>query len=302
MVRRFVIPKSERSTALRYAVAVLAVMFATLIRFPLQPILGHTVPFLLYFPAVLFAAWYGGFGPGLLVTVAGAAASSFFWMQPAFQFAPLTTQQSAQLGLFVVVAGFMSWMVDLLHGAVISLKSAEREIRRHAERFQVTLSSIGDAVIATDRDACIQFMNPIAETLTGWKFSDARAKPLSEIFQLVLPDTREKIPDPAHTVLQQNRIVGLSNHTLLIARDGTERVIEDSAAPIRENGHVLGVVLVFHDVTERDQSRRRMSEILSSINDGFYILDRNWRFLFVNESGARLARKSREALLGKSVW
>src|SRR5436190_7287774 len=99
MVRRFVIPKSERSTALRYAVAVLAVLSATLLRFPLQPILGHTVPFLLYFPAVLFAAWYGGFGPGLAVTIAGGLASSFFWMEPTFKFAAFTTQQSVQLGL-----------------------------------------------------------------------------------------------------------------------------------------------------------------------------------------------------------
>lgn len=280
----------------------MAILIATLIRVPLQPMLGHTVPFLLYFPAVLFAAWYGGLGPGLLVTLAAGIFSSFFWMEPAFHFPPLTRQNSVQLGLFVLVASLMSWLVDLLHGAVISLKSAEREIRRHAERFHVTLSSIGDAVVATDREACVQFMNPIAETLTGWKFLEARRKPLSEVFNIVLQGTREKIPDPVHTVLKEDRIVALSNHTLLIARDGTERVIEDSAAPIRENGQVIGVVLVFHDVTERDQTRRRMTEILSSMNDGFYILDRAWRYLYVNDSGARLAQKSRTELLGKSVW
>src|SRR6185295_15600330 len=112
MVRRFVIPKSERSTSLRYSVAVLALVFATLIRFPLQPFLGHSVPFLLYFPAVLFAAWYGGLGPGLLVTAAGGVASHFFWMEPYFEFAPLTTQTSMQLLLFLAVAGFISWMVE----------------------------------------------------------------------------------------------------------------------------------------------------------------------------------------------
>ncbi|HKQ37540.1 MAG TPA: PAS domain-containing protein [Verrucomicrobiae bacterium] len=302
MIRPFVVPKSERSAALRYGIAAVAVLAATLVRFPLQPILAHSVPFLLYFPAVLIAAWYGGFGPGLLVTVAGSLASSFFWMAPYFAFAPLTTGNSVQLGLFVLVAAVMSWLVDLLHRTVISLKSAERDIRRHAERFRVTLSSIVDGVVATDRDACVQFMNPTAETLTGWKLSEAQGKSLTEVFNIVLQGTREKIVNRVQTVLKSNRIVELSNHALLISRDGTERLIEDSAAPIREDGQVLGVVLVFHDVTERDQNRRRMTEILSSMNDGFYIVDRDWRYLFVNESGARLAQKSRTELLGKTVW
>jgi PAS domain S-box-containing protein len=129
-------------------------------------------------------------------------------------------------------------------------KRAERALAEQRERFRVTLSSIGDAVITTDREARVTFMNPVAEALTGWSAQEARGKPLDAIFRIVNEDTRLPISNPCEKVLRTGAVLGLANHTALIARDGTERPIADSAAPIVDDQkQVLGVVLVFRDVS-----------------------------------------------------
>ena len=309
MAARFIVPKSRRNPLASLGVAILSVAAVTLLRFPLQHVLGTGVPFLLYFPAVLFSAWYGGLRPGLIAALLGAVASSFFWMEPAFAFAPLTSHTVAQLTLFLLVCGFMTWLVDLLHKSIEQLHEAESRIRRQAERFQVTLASIGDALLATDHTGNVQFMNSVAEQLTGWSAADALGRPLSNVFKIISQLDRKPITDPVQTVLAEKRVVGLANHTVLVAKDGTERVIEDSAAPIWDQGQILGVVLVFHDVTERDRNRRKLTElhrrleqVLGSMNDGFMLFDRDWRYTYVNDSGARIAQKPKQELIGRNVW
>jgi len=127
------------------------------------------------------------------------------------------------------------------------------------EWFETALASIGDAVITTDKDGRVSFMNPVAESLTGWKLSDAAGKPLTHVFHIVNEDTRRPAENPAARVLCEGVVVGLANHTVLIARDGTERAIDDSAAPIKSlEGRVDGVVLVFRDVTERRRTERAL--------------------------------------------
>lgn len=127
------------------------------------------------------------------------------------------------------------------------------------ERALVTLQSIGDAVITTDIAGQVQFLNPIAEQLTGWPTEEARGRPLTEVFHIVNEVTRIEVENPVDKALRLDRVVGLANHTMLIRRDGETFSIEDSAAPIRDReGKVIGVVLVFHDVTE---SRQMAEEI-----------------------------------------
>jgi PAS domain S-box-containing protein len=126
------------------------------------------------------------------------------------------------------------------------------------ELLQVTLSSVGDAVIATDVQGRVSFLNPTAEQLLGWTNQDAAGRSLNDIFQIINERTRLPADDPCQKVLQTGRVVGLANHTVLISRDGTERPIDDSAAPIRdEQGTVRGVVVVFRDAT----AQRRTQEI-----------------------------------------
>ncbi|QDV75710.1 PAS domain S-box protein [Botrimarina mediterranea] len=127
--------------------------------------------------------------------------------------------------------------------------------------FQVTLASIGDAVIATDAMGRITFLNAVAETLTGWRNEDAKGRSLTEVFRIINEHTRAPVENPADKVLRHGRTVGLANHTILIAKDGREIPIDDSAAPIRgANGNLRGVVLVFRDIRERKEAEERLQE------------------------------------------
>lgn len=135
----------------------------------------------------------------------------------------------------------------------------EKTIRENMEWFATTLRSIGDAVIATDNKGMIKFMNKIAEDLTGWNTKEAGNRKLADVFRIINRDTRLPVENPARKALIEGTIVGLANHTLLIARDGSEIPIDDSAAPIRDDrGNIIGVILVFRDVTEREQAAAKL--------------------------------------------
>ncbi|MDB9511413.1 EAL domain-containing protein [Kamptonema animale CS-326] len=128
------------------------------------------------------------------------------------------------------------------------------------ELAQVTLQSIGDAVITTDEQGNIRYFNPVAEKLTGWKAEETEGLPLSEVFLIINEVTRKPADNPIHKALLEGEIVGLANHTILIARDGKEYAIEDSAAPIRDRqGQIIGAIIVFHDVTESRYLTRQLS-------------------------------------------
>ncbi|MHB0976307.1 MAG: SpoIIE family protein phosphatase [Candidatus Aquicultorales bacterium] len=134
-------------------------------------------------------------------------------------------------------------------------KAAEEALHDERERLAVTLASIGDGVIATDIDANTVFLNGVAEELTGWTQKEASGRPLSEVFDIVNEETRVPAPDPVAKALRSGLVVGLANHTALIAKDGRERSIADSCAPIRAaDGSIIGAVLVFRDITEEKKA------------------------------------------------
>jgi PAS domain S-box-containing protein len=134
-------------------------------------------------------------------------------------------------------------------------------LRTERERYRITLSSIGDAVISTDADGRVTFLNSMAESLTGWTKTEAAGRPLPEVFRIVNEHTRRTAENPALRALQEGSVVGLANHTVLIAKDGAERPIDDSASPMRDGeGVTIGSVLVFRDVTERKRAEDVLRE------------------------------------------
>jgi PAS domain S-box-containing protein len=133
---------------------------------------------------------------------------------------------------------------------VTETRRASARLAEEKERLAVTLASIGDAVIAADELARVTVLNRAAEQLTGWTAAEALGRPVGEVFHIVHEETRQPAPDPVERAMREGTVVGLANHTALVARDGSERPIADSAAPIRDaDGHVVGAVLVFRDQT-----------------------------------------------------
>jgi PAS domain S-box-containing protein len=165
--------------------------------------------------------------------------------------------RAGMIALFVLLGILLAAAVTAIAyrrrqiGLYLELYRSEREQRETQEEFRTTLYSIGDAVITTDARGRVQRMNPVAEQLTGWPEAEARGKPLEEVFHIVSEETHALLENPVQRALREGTVVGLANHTLLVARDGTERPIADSGAPIRDaSGAITGVVLVFRDQTE----------------------------------------------------
>ena len=188
------------------------------------------------------------------------------WRCQGFMIQPTTSENPAclilrclpgrgQLSEFSILNSELEKTQNTLKKLLATRKALEKE----HELATVTLRSIGDAVITTDINGKIESLNPVAESLTGWTNEEAKGKPSNTVFNIISEITRESSVDPVLRSLQENIIIELGNHTILIARDGTEYVIEDSVAPIKNNDNeVFGAVLVFHDVTSSRLAHRQL--------------------------------------------
>jgi PAS domain S-box-containing protein len=155
----------------------------------------------------------------------------------------------------------------LISITVITLRDAER-LRLVQEELATTLRSVGDAVISTDAAGAVRFMNAVAERLTGWSSAAARGQALESVFDIINEQTRAPVESPIARVLRDNTVVGLANHTVLRARDGSERPIEDSGAPIHgPDGQITGAVLVFRDATTDRTARRALIESRDALRE-----------------------------------
>ncbi|MBI3949912.1 MAG: GAF domain-containing protein [Acidobacteria bacterium] len=155
-------------------------------------------------------------------------------------------------------AHFLQGVANVLAEAT-ERKQAEEALAAETERLAVTLRSIGDGVITTDTDGRVVLINKVAELLTGRTQEEAVDKPLGEVFHIINKKTGERCENAVERVLKAGEVVGLTNHTALLARDGTERIIADSGAPIRDRqGKIFGVVLVFRDITEKQKTEEEL--------------------------------------------
>jgi PAS domain S-box-containing protein len=162
--------------------------------------------------------------------------------------------------------GFLFWayrrIAEALKERELALREASTrgaELQQQKDLLSVTLASIGDCVMVTDRDGLITFMNPVAQQVTGWAIGEASGRPVAEVFQILNEESRQPVENPVEKVRREGAVVGLANHTILIRKNGSELPIDDSGAPIRDNeGAIRGVVLVFRDFSSHKESEREL--------------------------------------------
>jgi PAS domain S-box-containing protein len=286
----------KRSTLARYSLPVLLVAVAAAITW-LVPGMLERIPFALFYVPVIVAALYGGRGPALVAIALSLLFGAYLFIPPAYTF------NIGIDGLIrVVTFGLVALMVSLV---IERIKRAETRAQESRDQLLTTLRSIGDAVIATDARGRVTFLNEVAQGLTGWSLEEAKGKALREVFHIVNELTRAEVENPVEQILRDGSIVGLANHTVLIARDGKEIPIDDSGAPIRNREEEMtGVVLVFRDITERRQAEalsQRLASIVESSQDAIFSKTLDGVIISWNASAARLYGFSAEEIIGRNV-
>jgi PAS domain S-box-containing protein len=280
-------PPIHRSFLLRYGSAVASLALATGVALLLDPAVGHHIFLTPFFIAILFTAWFAGLGPSLVTFAFGLVAVVLFLVPPLGPFAVQGLESQVRIGFYVVVGLGSAILIESLQAArrraeastleavrkqgaleqeICERKEVQEALQQQREWWRVTLGSVADAVIATDRQAQVVFMNAVAQRLTGWTQNEAIGRAVETVFHVV--DERTSIPlsSRVHEVLQHGRTVGLAGNTVLIAKDQVEKHIDEIAAPILDDkGTMLGVVLVFRDITERkrmENETKRQAEAL----------------------------------------
>lgn len=184
-------------------------------------------------------------------------------------------------------------------------REVEDSLRRQSQILEVTLASIGDAVVVTDASGRVTFLNSVAEQLTGWSNAACRGQPLTDVFRVVNERTRAPIIDPVAKVIETGSIVGLANHSILLARDGREIPIDDSAAPIRlKDGRLFGVVLIFRDITEQrraEVTRGWLAAIVESSEDAIVSKTLDGLITSWNPGAVRLFGYAPAEIIGKPI-
>lgn len=219
-----------------------------------------------------------------------------------------SAEQASLITLLTAQAAIALDNIQLIEG----LKSTQETLRQREQNLSITLNSIGDGVITTDSNGNVERLNPVAEQLTGWSLAKAKGQPLRHIFSIIDASTRKPIPNPVEKVLATGETVYLSNHTTLISQSGREYQIADSAAPIRngeDDGDILGMVLVFNDVTEAYRLRKQVSDshqqlqqILADMTSMVATITPNGEMVFVNKKPLALADRTLSQVVGEKLW
>ena len=294
-----------RNSFTAYVLGLVALILAVLLRWMLDPLMGSSLPLITLFGAVAAAVWLGGYRVAIPIALLGYIACHYLFISPRYRFDIASVEN--QVGL---VAYLLTCSLIIVFGE--AARVAQTRTAENSEVFRVTLRSIGDAVITTDIDGCITYINGVAESLTGWSSSDALRQPLDSVFRIVNEATRLPVENPAMRALREGVVVGLANHTVLIRKDGRECPIDDSAAPIRdEQGHVSGCVLIFRDVTaqrlvEREKANqlhtaRLLASIVESSNDAIISKSLDGIIQSWNAAAERLFGFTAEQAIGQHI-
>jgi PAS domain S-box-containing protein len=223
----------------------------------LDPLMGDAYPLVTLFGAVAAAVWAGGYRSAIVVTILG-------YLVCAYLFIPTRGAVTFEIPNIVGLIAYL-FTCSLIIGIGEAMRFARHRAAERGEILRVTLASIGDAVMTTDIEGRVTYMNAVAESLTGWTAREAKGQALENVFRIISEEGRQILESPVIRALREGAVVGLANHTILIGKDGVERPIDDSVAPIKdEHGGTSGCVLIFRDVSERRRWERYEADRLLS--------------------------------------
>jgi PAS domain S-box-containing protein len=271
----------------RYGFAMLLVGLVVVVRLAFYPIFGDRYPFFLFFLVVVLTAGYGGYGPSLLALALSWLSVEWLFPVPHAGSSIFESRFHAAFGFFIaglavtVLGGSLRAARQHAMASSFELRAALEVQQAEREWLQITLASIADAVITTDPNGLVVFLNSVAARLTGWTLHEAVGRPLSEVFRTVQGTSLRTDDLPIAKVVSDGEIILSDDEIRLIARDGTTRSVEHNAAPIKDSdGKIKGVVIIFRDVTERhrvEQAQReteeRFRQLADNINDVFWIFE-----------------------------
>jgi PAS domain S-box-containing protein len=239
---------SPRGRLSGYLVAILAVIAGVGLRGVLDPWLGEYLPFATLYGTVAVAVWWGGAAPAVWAAALGYLAADYLFVEPSGGLVGHSVSHLIGLAAYFTSSGIIIYLGS-------AMRAAQAQAQERLGHLSATITSIGDAVIATDAEGRVEWLNPAAQALTGWPQAEAKGLPLPEVFRVVNDVTRLPVENPAARAVREGRVVALGSHTLLITRQGVERPIDDSTAPIRDaSGNATGCILVFRDVSDRRRS------------------------------------------------
>lgn len=303
----------DRPSWIRYGIAILCVAFGWIGKESLSQIVGQTeLPFIFFFPAVACAAWCSGWGPAVIATLLAAITAKWFFIEPIYSLSLRRLPEIAPILAFIIGSFFIVAAIEAMHRArrhlVYEMLERERttlELAHARDSLATILTSIGDGVIVADADERVTFINREAERLTGWKNRDAIGQPLRLVFRIIDEYSRAPLENPAEEVRRTGMAVELADNTLLVAKDGTETPIDDSAAPVWQNdGTHFGLVLVFRDVTEQrkaEATRTRLAAIVEFSGDAIFTKNLNGIIETWNAGAERFFGYRTHEIVGQSV-
>ncbi|MFY0527532.1 PAS domain S-box protein [Archangium gephyra] len=241
----------------RYGLALLLTGLAFSLQGLLSPWLSGS-PYFLFLSAILLASWLGGHGPGVLATVLSLVLTSLFFRTPG-----PPSHHLVSSALFTGVSALLTLVASRVRLLLHEAHAARSAAQANGHTLAITLRSIGDAVLTTGPDGLVRFINPVASYFTGWREADAIGQPLPRVLRLVDPSTREPL-EPSRFVPDEARPVQLGRQALLLSKSGAELPIEHTLAPISDSqGHSLGTVIVFRDISARYREEHEHAQLLA---------------------------------------
>jgi PAS domain S-box-containing protein len=250
----------EKSFYLRYAIALLAMTLCLLIRWPLRLLIDDSFPYLLLYLGIMVSSFRGGLGPGLFATALGGA---MIVTSPLDLLPPFAVHQNtdvAGLLVFLFIGTVTSVLNEDIQRYRRRLQAARVRVQESEALYETTLASLGDGVMVVDAVERIVFLNPAAESLTGWG-NDAVGRDYTEVFVVREVAARAAIEHALVTALGEGSVQRLAGPTTIVSRRGVLVPIDVSAAPVRDRQRtVRGAVLVFHDVTRQQQAEEAVRE------------------------------------------